>query len=247
MITVITAWYNEEFLSNLFLYHYKFADKIIVLLDESTNDSTEDCIKDFAFRYQCPDIIVKQLDMPKGMDDKLKQRQINIEYMKITDGWVIIADADEYIYPPRGGLKHFLNSVSVDVVKVDYFQMFQHRNELALNRGTPVFDQRKHGQRNGLFRWMKPAVARAGKEFSWSVGHHEIDAMAKQYHPTMLQGAHWAMADLSLAIERRIKGRKNRMSDENKAANLSAHNFDVTADDLFFLCDINKNCPKVFE
>ena len=249
MITVITAWYNEEFLAPLFLKHYSFADRIVILLDESTDDDTVAVVDLFKNHYsnKFTNIDIKVLEMPDGMDDKLKQKQINAEYRLVTDGWVIIADADEFINIPQGGLLHYLSNVSADVVKVDYFQMYQHESEGLLNRFVPVFQQRRYGKRNGFARWQKPAVVRAGKNFKWSVGHHEINAVHEQYHSKMLLGAHLYMADINLAVKRRILGRKNRMSQENRKDRLSAHNFDITEQDIISTCNENKNCPMVFE
>jgi hypothetical protein len=246
MITIISAWYNEEFLARLFLNHYSFADQIIIMLDESTNDDTVNMITGFGMKNKTPEIDIKTLAMPNGMDDSLKQAQINTQYSNINIGWVIIVDADEFIYIPDGGMSHFLNRVSVDVVRVDYFQMYQHASENKLDTDRPIFEQRRHGKRNGLERWKKPAVARAGKNLSWAVGHHEITAVRNQYHDTMLTGAHLYMADYKLAVERRIKGRKDRMSLENRQAMLSAHNFGITEQQIYAECDSNSNCNQVF-
>jgi len=251
MITVITAWYNEEFLASLFLRHYSFADRIVVLLDEGTSDNTIDMMTGFRMRNignDIPDIDIdiKVLKMPDGMDDKLKQKQINDEYKSIDDGWVIIVDADEFISIPDQGLDEYLNMVTADVVKVDYFQMYQHKTEIPLNRTEPIFFQRSHGKRNGFERWKKPSVVRAGKGFAWSVGHHEIDADKEQIYSEMLSGAHLYMSDVDLAIERRIYGRKNRMSKVNYKSGLSAHNFNITEQDIIDECIKNMDCPKVF-
>ena len=40
-IVLITMWYNEEFLAPFFLNHYKWVDKIHILLDADTDDNTE--------------------------------------------------------------------------------------------------------------------------------------------------------------------------------------------------------------
>ena len=247
MITVITAWYNEEFLASIFLRHYLFADEIIILLDESNSDDTVRLLNGYKKRFDVPVLTIKILDMPNGMDDRLKQKQINDEYKSIDNGWVIIADADEFIFIPYGGIHLFLGKVAADVVKVDYFQMYAHESESPLNKDQSVFEQRKYGKRNGFERWKKPAVVRAGKNFKWAVGHHEISAARYQFHNEMLLGAHWYMADTDLAIKRRILGRKNRMSRKNHEAQLSAHNFNITEDDIINECRENINCPLVFQ
>lgn len=237
MITVITAWYNEEFLSNLFLSHYIFADKIIILLDQNNTDNSIDYISKFK------NTTIKKLEMPEGMDDRLKQDQINREYRKIDDGWVIIADADEFIYLPKNGINNFLETVKEDTVKIDYFQMYQHVTEKPLDSMTPVFQQRRYGMRNGFSRWQKPAIARTGQYIFWEPGHHGNNS---DPHPEMLKGAHWAMADVNLAINRRIKGRRDRMSPENLAIGFSRHNFEITEEQIKEICKKYNNCPRVF-
>jgi hypothetical protein len=240
MITVITAWYNEEFLANLFLKHYEFADKIIILLDENNSDDTEFVID----KYR--NIEVKTLKMPFGMDDGLKQEQINNEYKSIKDGWVIIADADEFIYFVSHDMLSYLEVIDTNdhIIKVDYFQMYQHKTEKRLNIMDPIFDQRKYGIRNGMERWKKPAVARANKNLIWTVGHHEVNTT--NIHVPMLIGAHWAMADIDLAIERRIHGRRNRMSPNNYATGRSNHNFNISEDQIKRTCRLYQDCPLVF-
>lgn len=246
MITIITCWYNEEFLANLFLRHYSFADEIIILLDESNDDNTRRVVCKFINGFtNAPEVTVKRLNMPNGLNDKLKQEQINSEYKAVTDGWVIIADADEFIYIPEGGLHKFL-SITSDVVKVDYLQMYQHETETVFNSEQPVFEQRRYGKRNGLERWRKPAVARAGKNFSWMVGHHHINAKPYQFHNEMLLGAHLSMADVDLAIKRRIYGHRNRQSEENYKAKLSVHNWKITEQKIREICFENKTCNRVF-
>ena len=244
VITIISAWYNEEFLAPLFLRHYDFADRIIIMLDESTNDGTINEIK----KFMAQDFFVsfRKLKMPNGMDDQLKQRQVNDQYGQIKDGWVIEVDADEFIKIPEMGMHAYLNEVKADVVKLEFWQMYQHKSEGPLNNKDPVFEQRKYGKKNGYERWNKPCVVRAGKGIVWTVGHHEINANKNQFHDKMIPAAHWYMADIGLAIDRRIKGRKNRMSKENYINTLSAHNFNITVQKIINECEANQDCQQVF-
>ena len=246
MIYVITAWYNEQFLANLFLSHYSFADKIIILLDESNNDNSTQIIS----RYSNAEI--RKLSMPHGMDDALKQAQINKTYNSIIDKnrWVIIADVDEFIYLPQQGLNEYLSQITVDIVKVDYYQMYQHKTENKLNIDSPVFLQRRHGKQIiAKANWKKPCIARTSRPLKWSPGHHDV--MANSVPPCiidsrLLLGAHWSMADIDLAIDRRINGRRNRMSPENLQCGFSHHNFKITAQDIIDECNENNNCPLIF-
>lgn len=245
MITVITAWYNEEFFAPLFLSHYRFADRIVVLLDESTNDGTLDVINSFKENNAFPVVEVRKLMMPFGLDDKLKQKQLKAAYKSVEEGWVILVDIDEFLQIPKGGLKEYLGQVEADVVKVDYIQMYQHESENSLNRIDPIFEQRKYGKRNGLARWKKPAIARAGCNIAWSVGHHEVN-VDSNICDKMILGAHLNMADVDLAIFRRINNHKIRQSPANYKSGLSAHNWNITEGKIRAICEENKNCEKIF-
>ena len=247
MITVISAWYNEEDLARLFLNHYSFADQIIIMLDESTNDGTLGIIREYqedsAYR---PFISFRTLRMPNGLDDVLKRDQLNQQYAKVGHGWVIVVDCDEFILLPPIGMQKYLDHIEADVVLVNYFQMYQHESELALDKVTPIFEQRQYGKLNGLTRWKKPSVARAGKNFIWSVGLHEVRATNSQVHVKLLPGAHWSMADVNLSIKRRINNHRNHMSEANKRAKLSTHNFTITEDKIRQICNENNDCKQVF-
>jgi len=242
MITVITAWYNEEFLSNLFLSHYSFADKIIVLLDESNDDGTLQVIEKYKDLVE-----VWKLSMPNGMDDQLKIKQMNIAYEGIESGWVIFADADEFIYMPP--TEEYLKNERTDVICVDYYQMYQHKSEFLLNSVDPVFEQRRYGKKEFIAgttaTWMKPCIGRAGIGLVWGPGHHTVNS--KNIHLTeYLRGAHWHMADANLAITRRINGRKKRMSQENIRLQSSVHNFTITAQEIMDFCESRMDSELVF-
>ena len=243
MITIISAWYNEEFLAPLFLEHYSFADRIIIMLDESTNDGTIDEIKKFMSRDSF--ISFRKLHMPDGLDDKLKQRQMNEQYRQIEKGWVIEVDSDEFIKIPEIGMKPFLSEIKEDVVLVMFWQMYQNSQvEKPLDNVTPVFEQRQHGIRNRFRRWNKPCVVRAGRNYAWGVGHHDI-VPPRNISSKLLFGAHWSMADTDMAIARRIYGHKNRQSKANYQNRLSVHNHKVTEEEIINKCDSYKNCPPV--
>lgn len=250
MITIISAWYNEEFLAPLFLKHYDFADRIIILLDEGTNDGTLDIIKNFMHDGSFTSF--RRLAMPNGMDDLLKQYQVNKQYRQIKKGWVIEVDADEFIKVPDVGMKEYLGGIEADVVKLEFWQMYQHKTESSLNNYDPVFEQRRYGKKYVYHkkgvpeRWNKPCVIRAGKGLIWGVGHHTVNAENNQFHNDMIPAAHWYMADADFAIERRIRGRKNRMSAENYKHGLSFHNFKITVQRIKEECAANKNCQRVF-
>jgi len=93
----------------------------------------------------------------------------------------------------------------------------------------PVKEQRRHGFLEAMF--CKPILVRAGLDLGWHPGHHEVtifntDKKSKSVtisdnwtlsrivsvnlNPYL--GAHWANADLSFCIQRRVTNRRNRHS-----------------------------------
>lgn len=239
MISVVTAWYNEEFLAPIFLNHYRYAEKIYVLVDEGTTDLSPT----IALAY--PNVVLQSLRMPEGMDDVLKQEQINEVYDSIVGGWVIAVDADEFIKEPMCGMADFLKTEFDHVVKVRFYNMYQHTTEDILNQRDPVFEQRRHGVPWAKIGF-KPCIARSGTIDGWHPGVHNINGKGR-YSQTELIGAHWRMADMGLALERRIAGRRDRMSQANVRRKLTTHDFDITKEAIIEDCITHQDCPLVFE
>jgi len=236
VITVITPWRNEEFLAPLFLKHYDFADQIIILLDESTDDGTIDKIQ---YSGANTIISVKKLEMPAGFDSYLSKKQIDEQYSRIKNGWVILVDADEFIKIPEMGMREYLSNVEAGVIEIMFWQIYQHKTENRLNDYTPVFEQRKHGIRTRREIWNKPCIVRAGKGYEWDVGHHNIHPYIN-IHNEFLPGSHWAMADVDLTIIRRILGHVDRQSEADIRAGIDLI---TSEEEIINICNEYKDCP----
>lgn len=96
-VDVYSNMHNEEFLVPYWLRHYEtIADRIFIWEDEST-----DATKDILSRH--PKVIF--LPMEKhGDDDGYWTTELFPRYEKYSRGeadWVIIADADEFVYHPK--------------------------------------------------------------------------------------------------------------------------------------------------
>ena len=233
-VEVITCMYNEEYLAPFFLAHYSWADKITVLLDTATTDRTGEIL--------CADLGVNivPLLMLDGMDDGEKSRQISKTYRQSTSDWVIIADADEFIFLGKNDLARVEDIYNVAAVAL--YNVYRHRTEGDLDPRWPIKEQRRHGVLDS--RYIKPSIARGGLEISWGPGHHEIEGTRNQY-PTAFLGAHWANADSCFCVRRRIQGRRDRQSLTNYQFGWSTHNQHITEDDVLNECREHEIDPRI--
>ncbi|MCX6007822.1 MAG: hypothetical protein NTZ34_11280, partial [Chloroflexi bacterium] len=62
--------------------------------------------------------------------------------------------------------------------------------------------------------------------------------------PEFYLGAHWQMADPSIAVDRRMKCRA-RMSERNKALGMAWHNYNVTGEGIRAECDCHLDDPII--
>lgn len=238
-IDVISFWYNEGFLAPLFLDHYAYASNIHIILDNDTDDGTMDAIK----AYDGP-IRVSPFVFTDGMNTKLKQDAVNAAYHDCRGGWVLLVDADEFVYKPDMG--EILRS-EADAFFVQFYQVYRNKNDVDITYETPAWTQRLHGDPditgnlNRLYR--KPVLVRSGLDISWSPGCHSLSGRV-QFDPYCMRGAHWAMADPCFCVDRRLSRRK-RQSAFNRAHGMGWHNWDVTREGLIAECKSREGCPKV--
>lgn len=95
-VDVYCPMYNEERLVPYFLRHYEtIADRIFVWDDDSTDQTVKLLSKH-------PKVIFLKKDK-KGLDDEYFVNDLFPKYEQISRGtadWVIVVDADEYVYHP---------------------------------------------------------------------------------------------------------------------------------------------------
>ena len=233
-VEVITCMYNEEYLAPFFLAHYAWADQITVLLDTASTDRTWEIL--------CADLntFIVPFLMPEGMDDGEKSRQISKAYRNSTADWVIIADADEFIFIGKDDLAKIEDKYNVAAVAL--YNVYRHRTEKDMDPARPIKEQRRHGYLDP--RYIKPSIARGGLDISWGPGHHEIDG-ARNQDPRVFIGAHWANADSCFCIKRRIQGRRDRQSLTNYQFGWSTHNQHITEADVLAECSEHEIDPRI--
>jgi glycosyltransferase involved in cell wall biosynthesis len=243
-LTVLTMWYNEEKLAPFFFKHYRdLVDEIVVIVDADTDDNTREiCKKNGA--------IIKEFKFPDGMDDILKRDRLNEELENIKSDWVLGVDADEFVFAPFSfKIKPFLEEADragADLVFTSFANVFKHKTEGKLDINKSIVHQRQHGSFN-ISEWgeLNNRKANVIKPYlRWEVGFHLAYGWHNIYKNCLL-GVHWAMADVDLAIERRIYGRKLRMSKRNKELKLSWHLFNITEEQIRKECKKHENDPNI--
>ncbi len=248
-IEVITMWFNEEFLAPFFLSHYRFADRINIILDADTNDNT------LAIVSKCPNVHVELFKFPDMMDDMIKVGRINQCYAGLDCDWVICVDADEFIFPLPDvtWTRKFLSEVKEgNVVKAAMWNVYRHHSDENLDPAMePVVMQRRHGDPNmGKAEnapYVKPIVCRPKAHDGWSVGNHHIKPnTSTKLAGEWLAGAHWANADPCFCIERRLKGRRDRQSKNNLSNRMTFQHQWIAEQDVLRLCQAHANDPQLF-
>ena len=259
---LITMWYNEAFIAPFFLNHYQWVDKIHILLDADTNDTTEQ----IAARY--PNVSIEHFKFPDMLDDLIKSRKINEKYRSITDAdYVIVVDSDEFILCNK--LEDSARDHIITKGKNIYFsvlwQIYQHENDTRPDATRPIYPQRRNGDPTIAHCNIKPTVAKSGLDVIWGVGNHSIvfegmhmswltpnrETMEKHgvsvSAEDMLQGAHWRLPDLNETITRRVENRAERLSRVNLSANLGAHLYKTCAADIIAEFNRMKESPIVIK
>lgn len=257
-------WYNEEFLAPFFLNHYRWVDRIHIILDADTNDRTEL----IARRY--PNVQIHQFRFPDMMDDILKSTVISQTYRSLDDAdYVIVVDSDEFIFPwdLTQSVPGHLAETGKDVYFVNLWQIYKHESDPPLDPSIPVYLQRRHGDPDmesvENIGYLKPIIVRGGLNLFWGIGNHYIvhngikmewasrdqaghmQLDVAQEKAEMLQGAHWRLVDLDQTIKRRITDRKQRQSRVNLERGLTAHYHQVTEEDIIREYEAHKHDPVV--
>jgi len=245
-ITVISRWFNEAMLAPFFLSHYAFADEILILLDEATTDGTAEIIS----RY--PNAKIKNYKLPGKINYSFTTELVT-QAAAITDGdWLICPDTDEFVFPAGGGdVRMALGQADGNLIYTHMWQVYRHRTDKDLDLSWPIIRQRRHGDPNrtvgfnGMYR--KPIILKTGLGITWTPGFHKyLNNPRIQVSHTGFDGAHWIMADINLAIARRMRGRRELQSDANLRRTWGFQNFDITEEKIRADCKAHENDPKLF-
>lgn len=166
IIHVYVLCHNEEKIIPFFLNHYqKFADKIIVYDNESTDSSRE--------LYAKAGCYVNVWNSGGKIHDGayLEIKQNAYKQSRGIADWVMVVDNDEFIYhPDLIEILKFYDEIKVNFPKIEGFDMVSETFPVS---GIPITDQVKLGvQMNHL---SKRAVFKPHLDMQWSVGCHPDD------------------------------------------------------------------------
>lgn len=244
MITLISNVYNEEFILPFFLEHYNNeVDRMIIFLDQDTTDNSPSILA----RY--PKVEVRPLYFEEGHDDIVRDRIIHQAYQELEEGWVILADSDEFVFHKEYSLNHAINKaekLGFNVLCSDMGTPFRHHSEKDLDSIVkPIWSQRRYGIQYFYDRqFYKPILAKAGLNVTWQVGRHHIDGDFRQA-PYALNGAHWCFAD-PIIMQQRFLRREARRAPINKAMGWGTNYKDYTPDTYLTFLKEHENDPLLF-
>jgi len=236
-IEVITCWYNEEFLAPFFLKQYNWVDRITILFDKDSNDKTFEILKQ-------TNASVIPFYFPDKMDDIIKVELITNLYSRSSADWIIIVDADEFVFINRKILESV--ELNFNLLRVALYNVYRHVSEQDLDNSKTIREQRRHGYLHQMY--IKPIIIRPGLEIKWLPGNHVINGKSGviKVSPIIYQGAHWANADPCFCVERRVKNRRDRQSRTNLANRLTIQHHNITEESVLAECMEHENDPFVF-
>ncbi len=214
-IELITTYFNEEFLSPLFMIHYAHWVDRMTFITQKREDHK--------------------------FDDEDKMNWINDAIHRSTADWVVLVDMDEFIYPEPYGCnpRTILESEKGDVIYSHMTRMWRNQDEGDIVRDLPPVPQRLHGQPDHV----KPAVFRPnGKRVG--AGNHDITSCFAIKTGRPWVGAHWANADSCFWIDRETKDRGPRLSERNRQRGHGTHTL-RTREQILAECAVHANDPKV--
>jgi GT2 family glycosyltransferase len=250
-IAALTMVYNEALILPYFLRHYSYLDEIHVLYETDTTDNSLEILR------TAPNVVVEKCHIEDGLDDTEKIRIINKTLQNIEADWVYVVDPDEFVFPPnRESAISFLSRQNCTIVRSGIYQVYRHHSDKDLDSSLPPVPQRVHGD-SDLFSnvkgenhapnvlYIKPNIVKPSKEITYFPGAHEIQGNY-QISTELFIGAHWQMADPSIALNRRLS-RKGRLSKRNKELQMGWQNFDITTDKITKECEQHLDDPAINE
>ena len=248
-IAVVTAWHNEAMIAPFFLSHYAYADKIHIVMGEDTTDES----REICARY--PNVEIEDFTFPDMLlDDVIKVHKMNECVAKQKTDWAYLVDADEFVFPIDGeDPEDVLLRQAGNLMYARLWNVFRHRTEKDLDPSKPTIWQRRHGNPDhstpGAYKtqYVKPVIVRPEFGFEWYAGNHMCRYNAEMVvSEESFVGAHWQMADADMAIVRRIKGMKDRLSETNKRYGMSDQCYNLTEESIRAECERHLDDPQLF-
>jgi hypothetical protein len=165
----ILACDEEEIFIYAARYYTSFCSKV-VLHDLGSSDGTMDIAAQFG-------IEVRQWDSGGKVDDRVNMRVKNECWAGTDSDWVIVADADEFIYFPHGALKS-LTSYSQQQIPIVKTRGWEMTSPTMPTTPGHIFEQIKYGARDD--KWYgKPVLftPKLVKLVNFSPGAHQVQGV----------------------------------------------------------------------
>jgi len=245
-VSILSKWYNEIELAPFFFKHYDFADEIIIYLDKGSNDGSKEFIENTSKGR------ISWGTSGGKLNDGICVRDLNRIAGECKSDWLICVDADEFVFPQGfADPRHSLEVSDGNVIYAAMWNMYKHADDLPLDPTNPSIMQRRHGDPDrtnpSSINCTKPIIIKPEIQINWGVGCHEYFPNKKAIvSHTSWDGAHWQSVELDLAVKRRIKGVRERISDTNRRNNWAFHNFNVTKEEIETLMEEHKYDPLIF-
>lgn len=244
-ISVISRWYNEEFLAPLFLGHYAYADEIFIMLDKTTTDKSAKIIS----RY--PNTRIEYFDHGGVINDGLMAEMMSDLCASLKSDWVIYVDADEFVFPiDMKDPQMVLSQADGNLIDVWFRWVYRHATDAELDPTKPAIWQRRHGGKYTIVpgcsdKFMKPCIIKPETKIRWDPGQHgyEPNPVIK-VSDTKFSGVHWQMADVENAVKRMIDGREKRLSAENIRCGWGVRH--LTEEKIRAECERHLHDPQLF-
>lgn len=240
-INVVSMWYNEEILAPLFLKHYEYANHIHIIVDADTTDNTVDIIKSFpntSFSYYKP------VDM---LDDQIKVNLVKEVYDRQDCDWCLALDSDEFLFLDKNtsNISSLLETVpqEFNTVRMHLWDVYPHITDGPINYTQSIMEQRIHGELNRSGSYHKPNIVRGKQSIYWTPGFHSILGKVREYSNLEIMGTHWRNADEEFTVNRLIKYRKNRFSQNNLRSGFGVEYFNLTEKQIRDTFDAHRNDP----
>lgn len=244
-ISVISRWYNEEFLAPFFLKHYSYADEVFIMLDKTTTDKSEEIIR----RY--PNTQIGYFDHGGVMNDRLLADIMSDLCAKMKSDWVIYVDADEFVFPVgMENARMVLSQADGNLIETWFRWVYRHLTDADLDPTKPAIWQRRHGGKYMIVpgcsdKFMKSCIVKPETLICWTPGTHGYHESGRiQISKTYFDGVHWQMADVENAVKRMIDGREKRLSAENIRHGWGVRH--LTEEKIRAECEGHLNDPRLF-
>jgi len=245
-ISVISSFYNGDPMIPYFMSHYAYADEIIAMFND--NGRAIDAPTERAILCH-PNARIVEFDYPENKADyAFAINNVNQAISRIDTDWLISVQGDELIFPVgMQDVREVLRDADGVIIDAWLWWIFRHRTDLDLDPTLPAIWQRRHGYPGReFFGAVKPSIVKPSVGITYSIGAHNCHAARGDKSSIRFDGAHWLNADPDMAVKRRMRGRRENVSNRTIKDGMGSHMFDITEKQIRAECEKHLDAPQVF-